>query len=410
MPLTNDTRSKAKSEVRQVSSLLHTLRGEDFRHTRNLQRMKARSPSIPSHNSPTLPFDRIFSDKAPNADRVTATREAPPVRLGPEGVLEYAYPRGRVPGPPPPRSWSGLFGAGKRDDVDEPARRAEALSLIFSQLPSGSNISRTQLSGSQNDTVLPLTLVCMRYLLSFYSDSQTADSFAEDLVLYLPPHLRRDLLRWTAVYSPLPGPQLTTLCEPDGHVEGELIIIGPQASLSRDSLRSHAGGRNIKLAANVGDSSSENAGRSTDEEWAWDSPSSDLYTPPPLQTVILLNTSLPISILLNLPPTLTHLALLALPTPSPIHRLPRICPLIEVLDLSFNPWLNTDGGTGDAIITRVEWSRWSRLRMLGLRGCEVGTGFVRQLNKGRWVDVEVVGVDSGTTDLELAMSNLVLDG
>jgi hypothetical protein len=73
----------------------------------------------------------------------------------------------------------------------------------------------------------------------------------------------------------------------------------------------------------------------------------------------------------------------------PLHRLPSICPLIEVLDLSYNKWLRP----GMKEFERVAWARWSKLRVLGLRGCEfreLDLETLARVNEGRWNDVEIV--------------------
>lgn len=383
---------------REVNNLLHTLRGEHFRHTQNLQRAIARTLNMHSYTNPSLPFDQIYAEKRPTTEQPNSRRNYAVMQLGPEGILEYAYPRGPVPGPLPPRSWSGLFDKGKEKEVDECSKRAEALSLILSHLPPTASTERSM-------PPLPLTTLCLRYLLSLFPESGSADMFREDIVPYVPAHLRRDLLRWTAIHKPLSSSRLSSLCSPDGHAEGELIVVGPQASPSRDLLRPDVARRRAtRMPPDVylNDSSS-------DPDWSWDSPSSDVYTRPPLYALILLTTPVSVNTLLSFPPTLTHLALIALPSAAPIHRLPRLCPLIEVLDLSFNTWLKQEAGD-DTILERVEWERWRRLRVLGLRDCNVDGSVADRVNKGRWTDVEVVGVDSGAPSLEAAMSRLRLNG
>ena len=73
-----------------------------------------------------------------------------------------------------------------------------------------------------------LVELCLESLLDYCRGRY----FAEILVPYLPLHLRRTLLRWTAVHSPLPTSKLLSLSEPEGHINGELIVVGPQASLT----------------------------------------------------------------------------------------------------------------------------------------------------------------------------------
>jgi Ran GTPase-activating protein (RanGAP) involved in mRNA processing and transport len=84
------------------------------------------------------------------------------------------------------------------------------------------------------------------------------------------------------------------------------------------------------------------------------------------------------------------MALLNLPTPIALHRLPGVCPLLEVLDLSYNIWLSSTSRNAPKILERVEWCRWNCLRVLGLRDCLISDEMLQKLNKGRWDDVQVV--------------------
>jgi len=391
------------SDSRHVNNLLHTLRGEHYRHEQNLQRVKARAPLLhSSYNNPTLPFDQIYAARAVQPEP-PATRPFPPVRLGPEGVLEYAYPRGRVPGPRPPPSWSGFFdadgkakGGDPRED-EECAWRSNALSLIYSHLPPSTG------SDAESVPVPRLTLLCLQYLVSLYPGQDASEAFAEDVIPYLPGHLRRQLIRWAAIHDPLSTTQLFAIADSGGHVDGELIVVGPRASLPRDVFKTK---RPTSQHASVVQAPIDTTAReeATDSLESWDSPSFDERTPQPMQNLILVSVALPVNTLLTFPPTLTHLALLSLPTHAPIHRLPRICPLIEVLDVSFNKWLNQPHAGSKSVLERVEWDRWSHLKVLGLKGTGVGEEIVQRVNKGRWVDVDIVGVAS----LEFAMSNLTL--
>ncbi|KAI0928419.1 hypothetical protein AcW1_005669 [Taiwanofungus camphoratus] len=385
---------EARAESRQVNNLLHTLRGEQFRQERN--RSKAYLSHAASHiqHNSTLPFSQIYdyAYARRDAEQVSRDQNFPsPVRLGSQGILEYAYPRGAVPGPPPPKSWSGLYGKGKDKKVDDLAQRAEALSLIFSHLPWSARSGWAQAECLRLSSVPPLTQLCLRVLLSVYSAPDNTVAFSEELVRYLPAHLRREAMRWTAVNSPLSSSKLYALCERDGHVDGELIVVGPETSLPRDYLKT--AGLEYMVNANGRLDGCRRNDNEEHEEWSWDSPAANACIPSPLHTLILLATPLPVSTFLTFPPTLTHVALLALPAPTPIYRLPRLCPLVEVLDLSFNPWLNDTSGTiqGETVLERVEWTRWGRLKVLGLRNCGVKPEIVGRINEGRWVDVETVG-------------------
>jgi len=85
-----------------------------------------------------------------------------------------------------------------------------------------------------------------------------------------------------------------------------------------------------------------------------------------------------------------------------------------------NAGAGAGAGAAERVLERVEWRRWTRLRVLGLRGCGAGAEVARRVNAGRWTDVEVVGVEaegqagaSGTLlfsdgTIERAMNEMVL--
>lgn len=201
---------------------------------------------------------------------------------------------------------------------------------------------------------------------------------------YMPVQARRDLVRWCAVHAPLAGGVLYALLGEQMHADGELIVVGPQASLKADVFKK---GKERAQTSAVEDSGAQNDRRGED---GWDT---DLDTPTPLTVLGLVNVQLSASLLLSFPPTLTHLALVALPQSVPIHHLPPICPLLEVLDLSFNTWL-TDKDTNGAsrLLDGVDWRRWRYLRVLGLRECGVPQSIVKKVNAERWDDVDILGL------------------
>ena len=253
-------------------------------------------------------------------------------------------------GPVPPKSWTLTCNL---EDIHTTWEwRAQALNLIVGYFESKLSIP-------------PLTQLCLQILLSFPSAE-----FAHDIVPFLPPHLRHDLIRYAAIYAPLPDSKLYALCERDGHAGGDLIVVGPQATLRDDYFI-----RNGRPS------------HSNDVTADWDS---DKSTPEPLCTLILMSTPVAISTVLTLPPTITHMALINLPTPIALHRLPGICPLLEVLDLSYNIWLGLTSADAPKRLNRVEWNRWNNLRVLGMRECVVSEEMLRKLNQGRWDDVEIV--------------------
>jgi len=311
----------------RVNNLLHTLRGEQFRHSQNLRRSRTHiSSSLAyTHNARTLPQGLIYP---PHASSVDA-----------EDVDLAACS--------PPANW------------DSPQWRAHALSLIYGHLPTNSTRPFPD-----PDKVPPLTLLCLRVLHASYP----APDFAEDSLRFVPPHLRRDLLRDTSIHSPLASPG--SLCQPDGHADGELIVVGPNASLHGDYFKQFAVSR------------AENEREGDGEELTWDS--HDESTP--LHTLVILSVSIHSATLLTFPPTITHLALINLPAAVPLHRC--ICPLLTVLDLSYNKWLGPARAEGP--LEGLVWSRWSRLEVLGLRGCWVSGELHRIVNKGRWNDVKII--------------------
>jgi len=63
--------------------------------------------------------------------------------------------------------------------------------------------------------------------------------------------------------------------------------------------------------------------------------------------------------------------------------------MIAVLDISYNKWL-VDDGEGRTALERVAYSRWTRLRVLVLRGCQLTPSIQSAVNRGRWIDVEII--------------------
>lgn len=339
-------------------------RGEQFRHSQNVRGRSrtdlSRSLAFLTHNAPTLPAgltglgNPSWSPEPEKKEDVDSALKVPP-------------------GPPAPKSWR--LTTSKKDIYDSAAWRAHTLSIITS--------GRSQSIESMGRTdVPPLTLLCLRILVTCYSSAD----FIEYILPFIPPHLRRDLLRYTAVHSPLPDSKLYPLCEPDGHVDGELIVVGPRATLPENHFR-----RNPSLTSthlpDLEESESEEH-HDAEDAWDWESSSHDERVPTSPHTIALINVHVPMSAFLNLPPTLTHLALINIPFPVSLHRLPGLCPLLVVLDLSYNNWLSPS--YKDEILERVDWTRFSKLHTLAFRGCSIPQDIIRRVNKGRWDDVEVI--------------------
>ncbi|KAK0463969.1 uncharacterized protein EV420DRAFT_1117663 [Desarmillaria tabescens] len=314
----------------KVNTILHNLRGEQFRHSQNIQgaRTRARLRTGLTHNSPTLPFKLHDHGIAPTEESAAETPQT-------------------WSGLKPPKSW--------RMPVEESTgvTRANLLSLVLS-MPS-------------LNSVPSLTLLCLRRIASM-----PTDDFVCDVLPFVPPHLRRQLLRDTAVQCPLPNSKLYALCEPEGTADGELIIIGPTQSLRNGFFLQSSG---------------KDASKESTNQVDWDE---EDWSPSPLHTFILLSSPLSTSTLLTLPPTITHMALINLPNALPLHRLPGICPLLIVLDLSYNVWLHPSSKEAAKILDRVQWSRWTQLGKLGFRDCYVYEGMLAKLSQGKWDDVEVV--------------------
>ncbi|KIJ69052.1 hypothetical protein HYDPIDRAFT_123078 [Hydnomerulius pinastri MD-312] len=386
MPPQKPEPEDSDASTRQVNNILRNLRGEHFRHARNVQGTPASSISLAAHahNQPTLPISLIYPSPAPNA---TGSNRAQPTRST------------WIAGPSPPRSWRSPasasvseasrsrdtteFKADTENDTNSAAWRERALSLVFSPdiTSSPSSAESTHLRAAlhpDQGTAPPLTLICLRLILAACPGSDLVE-----IIPYIPAHLRRALLRYTAVHAPLSQVVLDALCDVNGHVDGELIIVGPRASLHRNAFR--------KESAIVPASNDESTNEGGSDSQSWDSAPIQDTDPPPLFSLSLLSTLLSVPTFLALPPTITHLALLNIPFQVPLQRLPTICPLLVLLDLSYNSWLSPKAGP--RILEEVGWGRLRRLEVLGLRGCLVTSKLLVEVNRGRWEDVKVIRYD-----------------
>lgn len=232
-----------------------------------------------------------------------------------------------------------------------------------------------------------------------------------------------------AVWRPLSGARLRALLgEGRNHVEGELVVVQPASPLrpemffrtrktqtqtqtyaiqvndrQRQRQHQHAESGSEEPSswqqwdddrdAEAEDSEADHSGRSTvtvtlDAGSDWQEQEQEdeqVFT-----AVAIVSTTLSIPVLLALPSSLTRLALVHLSAPIPIHRLPDKCPLLELLDISYNPWLAEPAWGVERALERVEWGRWAYLKVLGCRDCGVTLEELRTVNEGRWEDVRIV--------------------
>jgi len=240
------------------------------------------------------------------------------------------------------------------------------------------------------------------------ADADADVTTLKELASFLAPHHRKEAVRMCAVRNPLSGARLRALLgEGRKHVEGELVVVQPASPLRPRMFhtQSHAHMR-------VGDRQHRHEHESASEErWEWDTeadPDHDHsgstvtdvgsdwqeqeseHEQQPLTAVAIVSTTLSIPVLLALPSSLTRLALIHLSAPIPIHRLPDKCPLLELLDISYNPWLAEPAWGEERALERVEWGRWAYLKVLGCRDCGVTLEELGKVNEGRWEDVRIV--------------------
>lgn len=360
MPLQRTVPQDASEPSRQVNNILRNLRGEHFRHSRNVQRVPASLPSLHVNNLPTLPISLIYPSTDGRLDGSVPSRH-------------HSTRPGRVAGPDPPRSWITLSSPKTTEadlaDINSPAWREHALDLVFSPgnasvRPPGTSASLRSLQKGEFSTLALLSLHVIRMECSGYELSEIRP--------YIPPHLRRVLMRHSAIHCPLSQIELNAICGEEGHADGELVVVGPYATLRSDHFRRSREVVPEECAA---------------EESTWDSLATEGSEPSALFSLTLLSTPLnfPLS---DLPPTITCLILINIPKPVSLQRLPLYCPLVSLLDLSYNSWLIPT--SGEKLLQDYPWTKLRYLKVLGLRGCCVTSTLLSQVNKGRWDDVDVI--------------------
>jgi hypothetical protein len=306
-------------------------RGEQYRHDQNVRKNKVRHHAhIPTTSLP--PYLLPSSDSEDRAPR-TYTNTAGPV----------------------PKSWRVV--PKEIQDKETPEWRADALSLVLDGLPA-------------NRPLIPsLAELCMKVLLDTFRE---LEDFEGALLPSLPLHLRCVFQRYTAIHAPLSNPRLHALLGERGHLNGELIVVGPNASLRRDAIALKPTGHQIPV--------------DNSQDWEVEDPFLDSFE---LQTLALVSVNLSFQTVLTFPRSLVRLALVDISTPPPILRLPSLCPSIVVLDLSFNSWLE-DPERSHAILGMVTWGKWGDLDVLGLRGCSVHQSTLDKVNQNRWMDVQII--------------------
>jgi hypothetical protein len=334
---------------------------------------------------------------------------------------------------PIPRSWAAATTGPtvKVSESDEPAWRARALSLFFFAQSDSSDydygVSSTATGAEAESSHLTLTLTrnrsrsrcpglvecCLRVLLEHYCASSSTDdegddvSTLEELASVLPPHHRKEVVRMCAVRCPLSGARLRALLGVGrNHVEGELVVVQPASPLRPEMFRAqthvhthiHLQHRHQQESGSeepwqCDDDAAEEANHSgstvtdVESDWQDQEPEQEQES---FTAVAIVSTTLSIPVLLALPSSLTRLALVHLSAPIPIHRLPDKCPLLELLDISYNPWLAEPAWGRERALERVEWGRWAYLKVLGCRDCGVTLEELREVNGGRWEDVRIV--------------------
>ena len=315
---------------------------------------------------------------------------------------------------PIPRSWTApATPPTPTIEVSEGSTwRATALSLFFVQSNDDNDHPRPQ---PQSHPRLPsLAECCLRVLLGHCasgtdaetgSEFESESSFLEQLAPYLAPHHRRLAVRLCAVHSPLSLAGLRALwgwgkgeVGSWNQVQGELVVVEPttwsvRPELFRDA-QVHHNTQVERWHAQEGNQGS-GSGSETLGEWdvaesGWQEQGQEEEEERPLTAIAIVSAALSTPALLALPPSLTRLALVHLSAPIPVHRLPDKCPLLEFLDISFNPWLAEPAWGRERALERVVWGRWEYLKVLGCRDCGITSEELRKVNEGRWEDVTIV--------------------
>ncbi|KAH9966761.1 hypothetical protein BC827DRAFT_1264685 [Russula dissimulans] len=442
--------SRSSRGSKDVNNRLHTLRGEHFRRTLNAQRTPRRGLgpagfSIPRAVGPSLPYAEIYGSKPHRSSslalgvdvKVTHTTAAGPVpRSWAVAAAAAAAPVKVSESPAWRRTALSLFFAQSHDDGPAPAPNVEipesALATATTTTTGGGG-GRGR--GRGRPCLVPsLAEYCLRVLLEHcghglgHSTDADADVDVDEvevevLARYLAPHHRKLAVRLCAVQSPLSGAALRAMIGGghgrDHHLEGELVLVEPPSSLSSSRMElffRSASARHTRAEQSLkhdrhgrqwDDNDNDDAdaeAEASDSGWMMEAGGvqrgEDLEEEEeeeeeedeqqPLTAVAIVSATLSISALLALPPSLTRLALVHLSAPIPVHRLPDKCPLLDFLDVSYNPWLAEPAWGEERALERVVWGKWAYLKVLGCRDCGITSEELRRVNKGRWEDVMII--------------------
>ncbi|KIY43604.1 hypothetical protein FISHEDRAFT_78452 [Fistulina hepatica ATCC 64428] len=400
---------------RAVSTLLSTLRDEHRRHLSNISKNTDKYRQCLAYTSAATPIN-LIQHEYPSDDTANFIDTENPNNLGPQARRPAETLRQRLPtGAPPHRSWVASTVGACIDTIDTQTHhqtrtfRLKALELFFANDFATKDASDH--SSSQSfEWGHSLSSICFHVLRTSYSP----DELARDILPCLSPYIRRAFMRDSAVEAPLSTQLLAALCDdiwPDGkevardttavhddnprapHVDGELIVVGPAAHFKDVLVASFPASAAFSEDSSSWDDGDDATDRTAAADW--------------LQSLAIVSARA--SPLSRIPSTLTRLALVNLPEEIKIHRLPTLCPLLVLLDLSFNSWLR--GTTvpieprlsapaserksatqivSPGILERVPWERWVDLRVLGLREVFLPAGFADQVNKERWEDVAII--------------------
>lgn len=243
--------------------------------------------------------------------------------------------------------------------------------------------------------------------------------FPCDLIRDLPPHIRAHIARIAAIEFPLGLEELQALWAKEGNANGQVILVGQVPHTGKDKRMSAVMGLSndearsairalVTPSSSLASSWEDDEDNEDENDFVIRSSSSMLIPTPlqPLTSLVLYNIPLPSAYLFCLPATLTHLALLALPSPPSTTTPPKLPSLtsthLRTLSHTLPSLLSLDLSSNHAIpnlsgaLKKVHWGeRWSGLNTLVLRDCgeeyaqeprtlELSWS-INERRRGRWV-------------------------